>query len=583
MIRIEILNGPEEGRVAEFGSGTYLLGRNSSAGLVLHGSAVSGQHLEMVVEADDTVRFRDLGSTNGTWSGGLKVQEGEWFPGTEMRLGDVKLRLLTPEAGGGGAAAGLGEDEEAGGGDLHRRALQQAMGSKKRGGPLLFLLLVVAIGAAAWWFLGGDDPEPGPVSAGAVPGPAVGASGPADLLDGLGRFGEEAAASWQLGAGLAIEGEALRARAEGSQRAVLTRRFDAPGCGLVLEAEVSGGRVWPVLEFGSEGAESASASWAGGALGSGPTEIALPCEAGGWFRVSLLLESGAVVRGLRAGESEAQATESQPAIGWSMVHAGANLLFDRQGVPLLRAVGTGGSWSPTEDGASFEPAADGWLRLRPGPEQDLLVLSEGAPLNSRDGGEIQQATGLLLRGPAKMWARFDRPVRVVAGPDGLGFEQLPAFRLSWKLEAPLNEAARLDRAIRRADQDRDSAALLSAARELVNRWPIDEDQVLRTERLRDRVVAGGRQELAALEQSVAEALFLAAEDEMRRVEERAVSLAARFPGTEIEREAMAMVEVLVAEADQLGAARRQQASEYRSRLMNALHRAYPVLAAWMES
>ena len=44
-----------------------------------------------------------------------------------------------------------------------------------------------------------------------------------------------------------------------------------------------------------------------------------------------------------------------------------------------------------------------------------------------------------------------------------------------------------------------------------------------------------------------------------------------------------MVAVLVAEGDQLGADRRQRAEDYRRRLMSALHRAYPVLAAWMES
>ncbi len=584
MIRIQILNGPEEGRVAEFGAGTHLVGRNSSAGLVLQGSAVSGRHMELVVGDDGTVRFRDIGSTNGTWSGGLKVEEGEWFPGSELRAGDVKLRLLAEDGAAGDDAGGLADDDEAGGGDLHRRALQEAMGSKKRGGPLVFLLLIVAIGAAgAWYFLGGDEAAEETTSAAAGDGEAAVAAGPADLLEGLGGFDEEGAASWQLGPGLAIEGEALRARSESPQRAVLARRIEAFTCGVQLEAEVSGGQAWPLLEYGAEGADQASGTWAGAALGSGPVEIALPCEGTAWFRLSLLVEPGAVVRRLRGEETDARAEQGQPEIGWSMIHDGSNLELLRQGSPLLSATGAGGAWRVAEAGVRFSPGDGGWLRLSPGAEADLVVLSDGPPLHALSGGEIAAATGLLLRGPARMWARFEQPVQVVGGADGLRLDAPAGFHLSWKLEEPLAEAARLERTIRRADQDGDSAGLLAAVRELVNRWPVDEAQVLRAEQLRDRVLGEGRQELAALEQSVAEALFLAAEDEMRRVEGQAASLAGRFPATEIEREALAMVAVLVAEGDQLGADRRQRAEDYRRRLMSALHRAYPVLAAWMES
>jgi hypothetical protein len=582
MIRIQILNGPEEGRVAELVSGTHLVGRHTSAALVLQGSAVSGRHLELEVGDDGRVRFRDLGSTNGTWSGGLKVEEGEWFAGSELRAGDVRLRLLAEDdvvLEDGGDDGGDADRE------LHRRALQEAMGGKRRGGPLVFVVLLVAIGAvAAWAFLGqggGAAPEGGQAVSAAGADGAVAPAGPVDLLDGAGSFDEEAAEAWQLGAGLAVRGGALVAEGDGTQRAVLVRRFDRMDCALQLEAEVRGGSAWPVLEFGREEAEAAEGSWAGAALGSGPVVISLPCDRADWYRLSLRLEPGASVRGLVAEETDGAAASSQPAVGWSMEHDGANLVLQRQGVELLRALGTAGSWSPTEEGLSFR-GAGGWMKLRPGPETGLVALSDGAPLAASGAGEVLEARGLLLRGKTAMWATFDEPVTVSAAGGSLHFDAPPGFTLTWRLDEPLGEAARLDRELRRAEQERDTAELLRVVRLLTSRWPIDEDQVLRAERARDAAVGGGRAELAELERTVAEALFLAAEDEMVRTAGRAAELAARFPGTEIEREAAAMAELLTAEASQVGADRRVAAEEYRERLMNALRRTYPVLAAWME-
>ena len=116
MVQIEILTGPESGKVVDFAPGTHHIGRASGNDLVLPDGSVSGKHLELVVGDDGTVRFRDLGSTNGTWSGGVQVQDGEWFVGTELKLGACTMRLVDPS----GAAD---EADEA----LHRRAREAAM------------------------------------------------------------------------------------------------------------------------------------------------------------------------------------------------------------------------------------------------------------------------------------------------------------------------------------------------------------------------------------------------------------------------------------------------------------------------
>lgn len=575
MIRIEILNGPEAGRVAEFGPGAHLVGRHATAALPLPGSTVSGRHAELIVAADGSVRFRDLGSTNGTWSGGLKVAEGEWFPGSELRLGDVRLRLLAEDE----AAAGA----DAGGDEVHQRALAQALGSKRRGGPLVFLGLVVASAAfAAWFFLSGQD-APAPES-GLVAAADAGASGPyqpTDLLGGAGEFDEEAAAAWQLGPGLGVGGGALRGAAEGAQRAVLVRRIEPSECGLRLTAEAASGRVWPLVEFGVDGAEQATGVWAGAALGDSPVELALPCEQVGWYRLVLLVEGGATLRALRAEEVSAAAVAERAEGSWTLVRDGGNLLLDQRGAGVLRATGSGGAWRIAGGGLDFETAPGAWLRLRETDDHLLLILSDGPPVAAHGGGEVAQATGLLLRGLSPLWARFDAPVRVIGGPDGLLFEDAPSFHLSWDLQVPFQESSRLARLIQQAERERDHATLLGAARELVNRWPLDEEQVATAESLRAGAVATGRAELAALEQAVAEAVFLEAEDEMLRVAGLAEALAARFPATEVGREAGRMAQDLRGQAAEVGAARTARQAAYRARLLAALREAYPVLAAWI--
>ena len=77
MVQIEILTGPESGRVVDVEPGTHTFGRAAGCDVTLKDGSVSGKHLEVQVDDAGTVRFRDLGSTNGTWSGGVQVQDGE--------------------------------------------------------------------------------------------------------------------------------------------------------------------------------------------------------------------------------------------------------------------------------------------------------------------------------------------------------------------------------------------------------------------------------------------------------------------------------------------------------------------------
>lgn len=90
---IEILGGPQHGKLFPLRAGKYILGRSSRCDITLEGSAISNRHLQIVVANDGTVRFRDLASRNGTWYGAVKKSKGEWHVGSELKLGAIGLGL----------------------------------------------------------------------------------------------------------------------------------------------------------------------------------------------------------------------------------------------------------------------------------------------------------------------------------------------------------------------------------------------------------------------------------------------------------------------------------------------------------
>jgi hypothetical protein len=90
---LEILDGPQHGKLFPLRAGKYIIGRSSRCDITLEGSAISNRHLQIVVAIDGTVRFRDLGSRNGTWYGAVKKSKGEWHAGRELKLGAIGLGL----------------------------------------------------------------------------------------------------------------------------------------------------------------------------------------------------------------------------------------------------------------------------------------------------------------------------------------------------------------------------------------------------------------------------------------------------------------------------------------------------------
>ena len=78
--------------------GTLVVGREAGADLVLADPRVSRRHLE-ISTAPDAVRFRDLGSSNGTRLNGEPKSEGELRCGDVLGVGDSELAVDADESG----------------------------------------------------------------------------------------------------------------------------------------------------------------------------------------------------------------------------------------------------------------------------------------------------------------------------------------------------------------------------------------------------------------------------------------------------------------------------------------------------
>lgn len=575
MVRIEILAGPEAGRVVEFGPGTHRLGRTKDNDLVLPVDSVSGKHLELQVEAGGTVRFRDLGSTNGTFSGGAQVKEGEWFAGSELRLGGCALRLLAE------GESGMLEEAAAEGRDA-ARAREAALSAKRSPLPLLLgaVAVLAAAGAGGWWFfLRGGDPD--------APrrGPAAAADGGAapqqtDLLAGLGDFAD--AEAWSLGEGATLRDGALVAGG-GRTRAALLRSFPVEGGGVRLAAQVGGGaraRAW--ISFGEDEDSAAPlATWCAGELAAG-AQLRLPASAR-WFKLALTVEGSGSVRDLRADPFEGSVTAENVPAG-TLFLEGGNLLLRSSGAVLLSAAATAGSWSRREGGLNW--SGGGELNLVPGPamlaDGPALVLAAGGPAALSPGLRVEQSPGLLLGGDLRRLMAAHEPATWTAVDGGLRAEPAGPVALVWELGPALTEAARLAQEIRNATRDGDDARLLAVAAKLLREYPMDETRMQAARDAQRQALERGRARLAALQQQVASAIFVGAVDPMEPLAARAGELAGAFAGTPLGEEAAGLAGALRGALEAGRAAEREEELAWRERLLAALRGAYPAVAAWVE-
>src|SRR5215831_13603783 len=92
-LRVTVEAGPDAGATCAPDDGAQLaIGTAADNVLVLADSTVSRYHLELR-RTPDGVQVIDLGSRNGTWVGGVRVERAIVPAGTRLRLGDTTLTV----------------------------------------------------------------------------------------------------------------------------------------------------------------------------------------------------------------------------------------------------------------------------------------------------------------------------------------------------------------------------------------------------------------------------------------------------------------------------------------------------------
>ena len=576
MVRIEILAGPEAGRVVEMTPGLWRVGRAKENEIVLAVESVSSRHLQLTVGADGSVRFKDLGSTNGTFSAGVQVQEGEWFAGTEIRLGGCALKLLSADESGLLAEA-KADDASAG---ARAAALS---GPRRSSAPLLLagVLLLGIAGAGGWWFFLRDTDAHR-----SRPGEAAGGSDPAavqdvrDLLGGLGQF--EDGESWQLSGGLLIhEGSLTTQQARG--RATLLRNFDLTGGGVTVDAAVEGVAAQAVISFGADADHAVTwASWTTKNLGQGPVEFALP-EGASWFQIALDLEGSGSVSNLRVESLNRSVAASSVPPG-RLFLAGGNLLLMSDEQTVLAASSRGGDWTASATNCvwSGDTALTWTLGAGPVGAGGGLLLADGGPVGIAPGVRVEASPGLLLGAdPRRLLVRCAPAAIFQCAESTLRSEGARSVTLDWDLGPALTEAARLTLEMDQAIRDGDDPRLLAVSARLLRELPLDERKIQSALTAQRAALERGEARLLELQAAVSAAMLVRSVDMMERQAQRAEDLATTYAGSHLGEVAHGLAGALRDAVTADRQAEQVAEAEWRGRLQAALAASYPAIAGWI--
>lgn len=87
---IEIIEGPDKGRIFPLQENDLIIGRHGQCGLVLHDPEVSRHHLKIAPE-ENGWWSDDLGSTNGSFVNGQRINHQKIAPGDRIQIGQSIL------------------------------------------------------------------------------------------------------------------------------------------------------------------------------------------------------------------------------------------------------------------------------------------------------------------------------------------------------------------------------------------------------------------------------------------------------------------------------------------------------------
>jgi DNA-binding NtrC family response regulator len=92
-LRVDVISGPAAGMATTLDADQVSLGSAKGNTIVVGDPTVSRFHLELSRDGGDIVAS-DLGSTNGTYVGTVRIERARVPPGTVLRMGNTELRIV---------------------------------------------------------------------------------------------------------------------------------------------------------------------------------------------------------------------------------------------------------------------------------------------------------------------------------------------------------------------------------------------------------------------------------------------------------------------------------------------------------
>src|ERR1700712_504018 len=112
-MQLTIRSGPDAGKTVDVQGNEFVIGREAGADLVLADGKASRRHAALKVLPDGRATLYDLGSSNGTFVNGQRVQSVVLTGGEQIQIGDTVLvpsgGQPTHAAGGAGGATSVGQ------------------------------------------------------------------------------------------------------------------------------------------------------------------------------------------------------------------------------------------------------------------------------------------------------------------------------------------------------------------------------------------------------------------------------------------------------------------------------------------
>lgn len=93
-----IISGAHVGELHKIGKSRTIVGRDPSVDIRIVDEGISREHVEILLDGE-RVTVRDLGSTNGTYRNGARVEAGEMADGDKLSLGSTTILKFTYQDG----------------------------------------------------------------------------------------------------------------------------------------------------------------------------------------------------------------------------------------------------------------------------------------------------------------------------------------------------------------------------------------------------------------------------------------------------------------------------------------------------